>query len=103
MTSNEFIRNNNQMNSNYNSSFYTNPLSNSLFNSTNFNQFNTSKRSNFDESNMSNIINDSINEYYRQENETKEVLKELREKYFPTSFRRNNNFNDNNYYLKTTR
>ena len=103
MTSNEFNRNNNQMNSNYNNSFYTNPLSNSLFNSTNFNQFNTSKRSNFDESNMSNIINDSINEYYRQENETKEVLKELREKYFPTSFRRNNNFNDNNYYLKTTR
>ena len=103
MTSNEFIRNNNQMNSNYNNSFYTNPLSNSLFNSTNFNQFNTSKRSNFDESNMSNIINDSINEYYRQENETKEVLKELREKYFPTSFRRNNNFNDNNYYPKTTR
>ena len=103
MTSNEFNRNNNQMNSNYNNSFYTNPLSNSLFNSTNFNQFNTSKRSNFDESNMSNIINDSINEYYRQENETKEVLKELREKYFPTSFRRNNNFNDNNYYPKTTR
>ena len=103
MTSNEFNRNNNQINSNYNNSFYTNPLSNSLFISTNFNQFNTSKRSNFDESNMSNIINDSINEYYRQENETKEVLKELREKYFPTSFRRNNNFNDNNYYLKTTR
>ena len=103
MTSNELNRNNNQINSNYNNSFYTNPLSNSLFNSTNFNQFNTSKRSNFDESNMSNIINDSINEYYRQENETKEVLKELREKYFPTSFRRNNNFNDNNYYLKTTR
>lgn len=103
MTSNEFNRNNNQINSNYNNSFYTNPLSNSLFNSTNFNQFNTSKRSNFDESNMSNIINDSINEYYRQENETKEVLKELREKYFPTSFRRNNNFNDNNYYPKTTR
>jgi hypothetical protein len=103
MTSNDYNRNNPQMNSNYNNSFYTNPLSNSLFNSTNFNQFNISKRSNFDESNMSNIINDSINEYYRQENETKEVLKELREKYFPTSFRRNNNFNDNNYYLKTTR
>jgi hypothetical protein len=50
---------------------------------------------------MSNIINDSINEYYRQENETKEVLKELREKYFPTSFRRNNNFNDNNYHTTT--
>ena len=101
MTSNDFNRNNPQMNSNYNNSFYTNPLSNSLFNSTNFNQFNTSKRSNFDESNMSNIINDSINEYYRQENETKEVLKELREKYFPTTFRRNNNFNDNNYHKAT--
>ena len=103
MSSNEFNRNNTQMNPNYSNSFYTNPLSNSLFNSTNFNQFNSSKRSNFDESNMSNIINDSINEYYRQENETKEVLKELREKYFPTSFRRNNNFNDNNYHHKTTR
>jgi len=102
MASNEFNRNNTQMNPNYNNSFYTNPLSNSLFNSTNFNQINISKRNNFDESNMSNIINDSINEYYRQENETKEVLKELREKYFPTSFRRNNNFNDNNYY-KTAR
>ena len=103
MSSNEFNRNNTQMNPNYSNSFYTNPLSNSLFNSTNFNQFNSSKRSNFDESNMSNIINDSINEYYRQENETKEVLKELREKYFPTSFRRNNNFNDYNYHNKTTR
>ena len=103
MASNEFNRNNNQMNPNFSNSFYTNPLSNSLFNSTNFNQFNSSKRSNFDESNMSNIINDSINEYYRQENETKEVLKELREKYFPTSFRRNNNFNDYNYHNKTTR
>ena len=102
MTSNDFNRNNPQINSNYNNSFYTNPLSNSLFNSTNFNQFNSSKRSNFDETNMSNFINDSINEYYRQENETKEVLKELREKYFPTSFRKNNNFNDNNYH-KTTR
>ena len=103
MSSNEFNRNITQMNPNYSNSFYTNPLSNSLFNSTNFNQFNSSKRSNFDESNMSNIINDSINEYYRQENETKEVLKELREKYFPTSFRRNNNFNDYNYHNKTTR
>ena len=103
MSSNEFNRNNTQMNPNYSNSFYTNPLPNSLLNSTNFNQFNSSKRSNFDESNMSNIINDSINEYYRQENETKEVLKELREKYFPTSFRRNNNFNDYNYHNKTTK
>lgn len=101
MTSNEFYRNNTQINPNFSNSFYTNPLSNSLFNSTNFNQMNTSKRSNFDESNMNHIINESINEYYRQENETKEVLKELREKYFPTSFRRNNNFNDN--YNKTNR
>ena len=96
MTSNEsnqflFNKSSTPLNSNYYSSINNHSTISLLGN-----QINQNKRNNFGESELSQYINNSILEEIKYQNETKEVLNELRAKYLPNSIKRsNNNINQN--------
>lgn len=69
-------------------------------NSKEFAQFNSNNNKNyFDKQNLSRLINESINENYKNDNETKEVLNSLRAKYLPHSVKNNNSILDNNHNM----
>ena len=97
-----------EANSNINS-----PLSNSLLNKQN--TLITKKNDNFGESSLDQFINNSIYEEIKYQNESKEILNELRAKYLPNSTNRNkysinssqnmtyfnNNKNNSNFHFST--
>ena len=60
-----------------------------------------SKKNYFDTQNLNHLINESLNENYKNENETKEVLNSLRAKYLPHSIKNNNNSILNNNHNMT--
>jgi len=57
------------------------------------------KKNYFDKQNLSQLINESINENYKNENETKEVLNSLRAKYLPHSIKNNNSILNNSHNM----
>ncbi len=87
---NHLQNSNNQLNSNYNNS----PSPKNLFEISN-SQNNTKRNSNYGETSLSQVINQSIYEEMKNQSETREKLNELRAKYLPNSTKRNNyNFNN---------
>ena len=76
---------NNELNSNYNNS----PSPKNLFETSN-SQNNTKRNSNYGETSLSQVINQSIYEEMKNQSETREKLNELRAKYLPNSTKRNN-------------
>ena len=60
-----------------------------------------SKKNYFDKQNLNHLINESLNENYKNENETKEVLNSLRAKYLPQSIKNKNNSILNNNHNMT--
>ena len=57
------------------------------------------KKNYFDKQNLKNLINESLNENYKNDNETKEVLKSLREKYLPHLIKNNNSILNNTHNM----
>ena len=58
-----------------------------------------SKKIYFDKQNLNHLINESLNENYKNENETKEVLNSLRAKYLPHSIKNNNSILNNSHNM----
>ena len=57
------------------------------------------KKNYFDKQNLKNLINERLNENYKNDNETKEVLKSLREKYLPHLIKNNNSILNNTHNM----
>jgi len=74
------MKNKDNIQSNSNNNFSKDNSSSSILNKKNF----------FDKQNLNHLINESLNENYKNENETKEVLNSLRAKYLPHSIKNNN-------------
>ena len=86
------MKNKDNIQSNSNNNFSKDNSSSSILNKKNF----------FDKQNLNHLINESLNENYKNENETKEVLNSLRAKYLPHSIKNNNsnlNSSQNMTYL----
>ena len=74
------MKNKDNIQSNSNNNFSKDNSSSSILNKKNY----------FDKQNLNHLINESLNENYKNENETKEVLNSLRAKYLPHSIKNNN-------------
>ena len=85
------MNNKDNMQFNSNNNFSKDNSSSSILNKKNY----------FDKQNLNHLINESLNENYKNENETKEVLNSLRAKYLPHSIKNKNNFFLNNSHNMT--
>ena len=92
MSTNSYKQMNNKDNMQFNS--------NNNFSKDNSTSSILSKKNYFDKQNLNHLINESLNENYKNENETKEVLNSLRAKYLPHSIKNSNNsFLNNNHNM----
>jgi hypothetical protein len=93
MSTNSYKQMNNKDNMQFNS--------NNNFSKDNSTSSILSKKNYFDKQNLNHLINESLNENYKNENETKEVLNSLRAKYLPQSIKNKNNSILNNNHNMT--
>ena len=91
MSTNSYKQMNNKDNIQFNSNnnFPKDNSSSSILNKKNY----------FDKQNLNHLINESLNENYKNENETKEVLNSLRAKYLPHSIKNNNSILNNSHNM----
>ena len=83
------MNNKDNMQFNSNNNFSKDNSSSSILNKKNY----------FDKQNLNHLINESLNENYKNENETKEVLNSLRAKYLPHSIKNNNSILNNSHNM----
>jgi hypothetical protein len=93
MSTNSYKQMNNKDNMQFNS--------NNNFSKDNSTSSILSKKNYFDKQKLNHLINESLNENYKNENETKEVLNSLRAKYLPQSIKNKNNSILNNNHNMT--
>ena len=74
------MKNKDNIQTNSNNNFSKDNSSSSILNKKNY----------FNKQNLNHLINESLNENYKNENETKEILNSLRAKYLPHSIKNNN-------------
>ena len=73
--------------------------SNNKFSKDNSSSSFVNKKNYFDKQNLNHLINESLNENYKNDNETKEVLNSLRVKYLPHSIKNNNSILNNTHNI----